>query len=220
MQRYRYQSFEAQWLQRLGAHQDWISVQAQGRLSQDGAPGMQGELAWVRSLNDAWLFTTELDAGASGGAGHVQASAEARRRFHIGANWTTQPFLATHLGNWSDAPLVRVDPLAWSYYDRDHFFGVGLGNWLDWRPLRDGRLRLGLQGQTTARLQPNWAQSGYIGRQFRITLGVEGQWLPTVGTLDSLVQIQLQHSPARGLRDLSPTQMPFHSAFDLPEDKR
>ncbi len=265
VQRYRYQAYQVAWLQRLGGHQDWLSVEAQGRFSQDGTAGIQGEIAWVRSIEDEWLFSTKLDTGSSGGAGHLRARAEARRRFDLGANWSSQPFLTTHLGSWSDAPSVRVDPLVWSYYDRDHFFGVGLGNWLDWRPLRDGRLRLGLQGLSTPNLLPNWAeasaridaapwpglwfaltpalgyrfreparavpywrprlsgqisQSGYIGRQIRVTLGVEAQWLPTIGTLDSLIHIELQQSPARGLRDQSPIGMPFHGAFDLPEDRR
>ena len=128
------------------------------------------------------------------------------RRLRLGLQGLSTPNLRP---NWAEAS-ARVDAAPWP------------GLWLALTPA------IGYRFAEPARAVPYWrprlsgqvSQSGYIGRQLRVTIGVEAQWLPTIGTLDSLFHVQFQQSPSCGLRDQSPLGMPFHSAFDLPEDRR
>jgi hypothetical protein len=142
---------------RLGSSRDWLLLEVQHRTSPSSVPGTLAEGRWTREWNQ-WLLQTGMDGGLSGGAGHLQAASEIRREVPLAPNWSAQPFASARLGWWSTASLVAVDPAAWNAYQRLHRAGIGLGAHADWRPLRDGRLRFTVEGQSTALLQPNWVE--------------------------------------------------------------
>jgi hypothetical protein len=142
---------------RLGSSRDWLLLEVQNRTSPSSVTGNLAEARWTRT-RDSWLLQTGLDGGQSGGAGHLQATSQIRREVALAQNWSAQPFALAHLGWWTDAALVAVDPAAWNSYEKLHPAGVGLGTHADWRPLRDGRLRFTVEGQSTARLRPNWVE--------------------------------------------------------------
>ncbi len=140
-ERYLYLGASAEILHRLGTYRHWSAAQVQLRGSPDGAPGSRLAMEWVTAY---WphLFRLKNSNGYSGGAGHGDLSALYRHRVLLGPWWQTQPYLSGHLGYWTAAPTATVDPLAWNSYDARHWAGLSLGNLLDWRPLRDGRVRL------------------------------------------------------------------------------
>ena len=142
---------------RLGSSRDWLLLEVQNRTSPMSVPGTLAEGRWTRAW-DPWLLQTAVDGGLSGGAGHLKATSEIRRNVPLAPNWSAKPFAAAHLGWWSDSSLVAVDPAAWNAYERLHWAGVGLGAHADWRPLRDGRLRFTVEGQSTALARPNWVE--------------------------------------------------------------
>jgi hypothetical protein len=67
--------------------------------------------------------------------------------------------MGLRLASYSETPDQQVDPKAWNAYDASHAFGLGLGSMLDWRPLRDARLRPGLSLWTTPEIRLDWAEA-------------------------------------------------------------
>ena len=139
-QAYRYGAFGVGWRQRLENTRTWFSAQGQGRASVDGAPGASIE---VEIISVPWPGATRgwVNVGSSGPAGHIDANLMHRHRFLLGPWWQVQPYLHGWAGLWSADPLDTVDPLAWNTYSAAHWLGLAGGSYLDWRPLRDARLR-------------------------------------------------------------------------------
>jgi len=138
---YPYLGAGAAWYQRLDGTNHWFRASAYGRLGIGGAPGahLDGSWAWQPS---AGLLTLRGSAGTSGGTGNMKLRARYRHPLSLGPWWTLQPYGGLHLAHYGSAPQSIVDPLAWNTWSSQHWAGYTLGNHLDWRPLRDGRVRL------------------------------------------------------------------------------
>jgi len=85
-----------------------------------------------------------------------------------------------------------------------HRFATSLRNTPYWRP----------------RLATRFAYAAYASPKFRLELVSDAQWLPLQNTLEGGVSLQIQASPQRGLRDISPLDQPFNSAFDSRVEQR
>jgi hypothetical protein len=141
VQHYPFLGAGAGWYQRLDGTEHWFRASAYGRLGIGGVPGAHMDGAWAWGPG-AGLLSVAASLAGSGGTGHAKLESRYRHRLPLGPWWTLHPFASIHAG-WYGASSVRVvDPLAWTEWAARHWAGYGLGSYLDWRPLRDGRVRL------------------------------------------------------------------------------
>jgi hypothetical protein len=136
----------------------WLGGAMSSRRSALGHPSILGEVYWVGQAS-GWMGEVVAEGGASGGASHYSITGEIRLPQKLDNYWTLTPILTTELGRYTDRPLDEVDPMAWSPYDAAHHRGVGAALLLDWRGLRESRVRLGASAESTPNLSPNWVES-------------------------------------------------------------
>jgi len=179
-QHYRYAGGGAGWYERLDGTEHWVSVEAEGRASIDGPPGALLAGQWVHAIG-AHKLRAQLAAAGSGGAGHVSTRGTWRYLQPLGPWWSIQPFAHLHLGYWTAAPEITVDPAAWNAYSAQHFFGLDLGAHLDWRPMRDARLRLYTELDGNPNMTPDGVHLGLrsdtlVWQNTWLKLGPELTW--------------------------------------------
>ena len=136
----------------------WLGANLSTRRSELGHPSLIGDAYWVAESSE-WLAEVVAEGGTSGGASHYSISGEFRLPKKINNYWTLTPALSTEFGQYTDRPLDAVDPQAWSPYDAAHHSGLGATLLLDWRGIRDNRLRLGTTAKSTPNMSPNWVES-------------------------------------------------------------
>jgi hypothetical protein len=141
VQHYPYLGAGAGWYQRLDGTRHWFRASAYGRLGVGGVPGAHMDGAWAWGPGRG-LLSVDGSLAGSGGTGHAKLQARYRHWLDLGPWWTLHPFASLHAGWYGPASIRVVDPLAWTEWAARHWAGYGLGTYLDWRPLRDGRVRL------------------------------------------------------------------------------
>jgi hypothetical protein len=193
---YVYGGTRLAWNQRLGPKPDWLAFTAQLRGGTSGHPGFWSEMEWVHVAPN-WATEIRLDGGVSGGASHIRGEGRARGIFALSPQWVLQPWLAGSWGRWSEGVGDPVDPLLWSGYNADHFWGLTAGAMGDWRPLRDARIRFASHVRSHPNFGLNWAEAflrtdfmiGHntvltllpaIGHRFEGTFRKEAYWRPRV----------------------------------------
>lgn len=169
---------------RHGTARRWGQAEAWGRLSLDGAPAIGAQVTghW---LPDPWIFTARIDGAESASIGHVRLRLRARYVWNASATWRVQPWAQAHVGYWTPWRVAQaVDPIAWTPYHRDHFAGLTLAAHIDYRPLRDVRVRLTPSVMSNAGLSVDNAQA-----QLRSDWLVnERWWLMGAATVDRRFQ--------------------------------
>ena len=121
-------------------------------------------------------------------------------RMRIATHLKTTPDLELNWaeGFWRGDLLVGHNMLLTVIPAIGHRFSTQLREESYWRP------------RLTARL----TYAGYATPKFRFKLASQLQWLPLQDSVEGGLTLEMQASPQRGLRDVSPLDQPFNSAFD------
>ena len=176
---YDYVGGNVAWNQRLGFRPDWLRLESQYRRGTAGHPGIWAQAEWVH-VAPQWATELRLDGGKSGNVHHVRGAARGRGLFQVAPNWSLQPWLEGHLGQWSPSAGDPVDPLVWNRYDEDHPWSLTAGTLADWRPLRDARFRLASHVHTAPDWGLNWAE-GYFRADWMMGHHLVATVLPALG---------------------------------------
>lgn len=207
-----YAQADAAWLYRVGTTRHWVDAQVLGRESLQLVPSVGARAGWTW-MPPMLAASADLRTWRSFGAGHVALSTELRYRRWVGLWWRFEPFVQGHAGVWSPAPMGKVDPRAWTQFNVDHPWGIGLGAHADWRRHKDLRVRNTLRGYSNAGPSVD-RLSGRIGADLQIAdpiyTGVGatmeyrfqdlhrdfGFWRPS---MDAYLTVPMWRSPTRRL---------------------